>query len=189
MKRKLAVVALGGNALLRGEQAGTIDEQEENTTATLENLVFLIREGYDLIITHGNGPQVGNILMRNDAGEQMYNIAQMPVDILTGFYNLRIGVYGALNPGAHLKIPTFTTAGISEIEVEVLTGPERQARPFFPAAGTLLRVKVDPEVFNTGRAALYVWFDGAGHPARGIVENVIGLGDVYGRLREEPKLP
>ncbi len=81
MGKKLAVVALGGNALLRGDQAGTIDEQEENTTLTLENLVFLINEGYDLIITHGNGPQVGNILMRNDAGEQMYNIAQMPVDI------------------------------------------------------------------------------------------------------------
>ncbi len=81
MKKKLAVVALGGNALLRGNQIGTIDEQEENTTQTLENLVFLINEGYDLVITHGNGPQVGNILMRNDAGEQMYGIAQMPVDI------------------------------------------------------------------------------------------------------------
>lgn len=81
MKNKLAVVALGGNALLRGDQRGTIDEQEENTTQTLENLVFLINEGYDLVITHGNGPQVGNILMRNDAGEQLYNIAQMPVDI------------------------------------------------------------------------------------------------------------
>jgi carbamate kinase len=81
MKNKLAVVALGGNALLRGDQAGTIDEQEQNTTDTLENLVFLINEGYDLVITHGNGPQVGNILMRNDAGEQVYNIAQMPVDI------------------------------------------------------------------------------------------------------------
>ncbi len=81
MKKKLAVVALGGNALLRGDQAGTIDEQEQNTTDTLENLVFLIREGYDIVITHGNGPQVGNILMRNDAGEQIYNIAQMPVDI------------------------------------------------------------------------------------------------------------
>lgn len=81
MDKKLAVVALGGNALLRGDQAGTIDEQEQNTTDTLENLVFLINEGYDLVITHGNGPQVGNILMRNDAGEQMYNIAQMPVDI------------------------------------------------------------------------------------------------------------
>jgi carbamate kinase len=81
MERKLAVVALGGNALLRGDQIGTIDEQEQNTTDTLENLIFLIEEGYDLVITHGNGPQVGNILMRNDAGEQIYNIAQMPVDI------------------------------------------------------------------------------------------------------------
>jgi carbamate kinase len=81
MEKKLAVVALGGNALLRGDQRGTIDEQEENTTQTLENLIFLINEGYNLVITHGNGPQVGNILMRNDAGEQLYNIAQMPVDI------------------------------------------------------------------------------------------------------------
>lgn len=81
MEKKLAVVALGGNALLRGDQVGTIEEQEQNTTETLENLVFLINEGYDLVITHGNGPQVGNILMRNDAGEQVYKIAQMPVDI------------------------------------------------------------------------------------------------------------
>jgi carbamate kinase len=80
-KRKLAVVALGGNALLRDNQLGTIDEQEQNTTDTLENLVFLIREGYDLVITHGNGPQVGNILMRNDAGEGVYGIPQMPLDI------------------------------------------------------------------------------------------------------------
>ena len=81
MEKKLAVVALGGNALLRGDQTGTIDEQEQNTTETLENLIFLINEGYDLVITHGNGPQVGNILMRNDAGEQLYGISQMPVDI------------------------------------------------------------------------------------------------------------
>lgn len=78
---KLAVVALGGNALLRGNQVGTIEEQEKNTTDTLENLVYLIKEGYDLVISHGNGPQVGNILMRNDAGEELYGIPQMPLDI------------------------------------------------------------------------------------------------------------
>jgi carbamate kinase len=78
---KLAVLALGGNALLRGNQIGTIEEQEQNTFDTLENLVYLIKEGYDIVIGHGNGPQVGNILMRNDAGEQMYNIPQMPLDI------------------------------------------------------------------------------------------------------------
>ena len=79
--KKLAVIALGGNALLRGGQEGNIEEQEQNTTDTLVNLVFLLREGYDLVISHGNGPQVGNILMRNDAGEQVYGIPQMPVDI------------------------------------------------------------------------------------------------------------
>nr|WP_320120111.1 carbamate kinase [uncultured Marinifilum sp.] len=78
---KLAVVALGGNALLRGNQKGTVEEQDRNTTDTLKNLIFLINEGYDIIIAHGNGPQVGNILMRNDAGEQLYNIPQMPLDI------------------------------------------------------------------------------------------------------------
>ena len=78
---KLAVVALGGNALLRDNEKGTIEEQEKHTSETLENLIFLIKEGYNLIVTHGNGPQVGNILMRNDAGMQLYGITQMPLDI------------------------------------------------------------------------------------------------------------
>ncbi|MCG6190153.1 carbamate kinase [Maribellus maritimus] len=79
--KKLAVVALGGNAILRENEEGTIEQQEQNSTETLENLVHLINDGYELVITHGNGPQVGNILMRNDAGEQVYNIAPMPLDI------------------------------------------------------------------------------------------------------------
>lgn len=78
---KLAVIALGGNALLRDNQAGTIDEQEDNATETFENLVYLFKQGYNVIFAHGNGPQVGNILMRNDAGQQLYNIAPMPLDI------------------------------------------------------------------------------------------------------------
>ncbi len=79
--KKLVVVALGGNAILRGDEIGTIEQQEENTRNTLENLIPMIKEGYNMIISHGNGPQVGNILMRNDAGEQLYGIAQMPLDV------------------------------------------------------------------------------------------------------------
>jgi carbamate kinase len=78
---KLAVIALGGNALLRDGQEGTIDQQEQNTYESLENIVFLIKEGYNIIITHGNGPQVGNILLRNDAGNSIYGIPHMPLDI------------------------------------------------------------------------------------------------------------
>jgi len=80
-EKKVAVIALGGNALLRGDQEGTIEQQEQNTTDTLENLVHLLRDGYELVLSHGNGPQVGNILMRNDAGESVYGIPQMPLDI------------------------------------------------------------------------------------------------------------
>jgi carbamate kinase len=79
--RKLAVIALGGNALLRGNQKGTIEEQEQNVTETLENLLFLLKEDYDIIISHGNGPQVGNMLLKNDAGEHVYDLPQMPLDV------------------------------------------------------------------------------------------------------------
>lgn len=78
---KLAVIALGGNAITRNDQIGSIEEQEDNVRATLKNILFLIKSGYNIILTHGNGPQVGNITMRNDAGEQMYNIKGMPLDI------------------------------------------------------------------------------------------------------------
>ena len=77
---KLAVVALGGNALLRGNQRGTIEEQTQNTLDTLENFVYLVKEGYNIVISHGNGPQVGNILMQHDAGNETYNVPAMPLD-------------------------------------------------------------------------------------------------------------
>ncbi len=81
MKKKLAVIALGGNALLKGNEAGTIDEQEKNTFDTCKQLVGLLKKDYNIIITHGNGPQVGNILLRNEAGYDKYKIPQMPMDI------------------------------------------------------------------------------------------------------------
>ncbi len=79
--KKTAVVALGGNALLRGNEIGTIQQQEKNTYDTCINLLSLIKEGYNLVITHGNGPQVGNIMLRNEAGYNNYKIPKMPLDI------------------------------------------------------------------------------------------------------------
>jgi len=89
--KKLAVVALGGNALLRGEQKGTIDEQEENAKATAESLVKLIKRDYNIVITHGNGPQVGNIMLANSAGFKMYGIPEMPLDICVAYSQGFIG--------------------------------------------------------------------------------------------------
>jgi len=79
--KKIAVVALGGNALIRGNEMGTIQQQEKNTYNTLVNLVGLLKNDFNIVITHGNGPQVGNILLRNEAGYNQYKIPKMPLDI------------------------------------------------------------------------------------------------------------
>jgi carbamate kinase len=89
--KKLAVVAFGGNALLRGEQRGTIDEQEHNARETCKNLLELIRSGHDLVITHGNGPQVGNIILQNIAGTKLFGIPEMPMDICGAYSQGFIG--------------------------------------------------------------------------------------------------
>ncbi|MGD8305583.1 MAG: carbamate kinase, partial [Ignavibacteria bacterium] len=81
MKKKLAVVAFGGNALARGNEIGTIDQQEIHTYNTCIHLLKLIEDDYNIVITHGNGPQVGNIMLRNDAGYNTYKIPRMPLDI------------------------------------------------------------------------------------------------------------
>lgn len=88
---KLAVVALGGNALLRAGQKGTIDEQEENVYNTCKNILQLIKKGYNLVITHGNGPQVGNILLQVNAGAKLYGIPELPLDICGAYSQGFIG--------------------------------------------------------------------------------------------------
>jgi carbamate kinase len=89
--KKLAVVAFGGNALLRDDRAGTIEEQEKNALDTCERLLTLIDRDYNVVLTHGNGPQVGNILLANAAGNQVYNLPEMPLDICVAYSQGFIG--------------------------------------------------------------------------------------------------
>lgn len=62
--RKTAVVALGGNAITQPGQEDTIANQFANTRKSLDGIIELARDGYNLVVTHGNGPQVGNALLR-----------------------------------------------------------------------------------------------------------------------------
>lgn len=80
MKRPLAVVAFGGNALLRSGDKGTYDEQLANVRATCAEVCHLVARGYDIIIGHGNGPQVGNALLRHEAGKRVFGLEAMPMD-------------------------------------------------------------------------------------------------------------
>jgi len=62
--KKTAVVALGGNAITKPGVEDTIANQFRHTRESLDGIVELIKDGYDLVVTHGNGPQVGNALLR-----------------------------------------------------------------------------------------------------------------------------
>lgn len=63
-RSKLVVIALGGNAIISSGQRGTIAEQFENSRESLKGVVKCIQNGFDVVITHGNGPQVGDALIR-----------------------------------------------------------------------------------------------------------------------------
>lgn len=78
---KLAVVAFGGNALLRSGQKGTYSEQLANVEQTCESLFPLIERGYDIVIGHGNGPQVGNVMLQHEAGLRQFGVQAMPMDV------------------------------------------------------------------------------------------------------------
>jgi carbamate kinase len=70
---KRALVAVGGNSLIRAGQKGTIAEQLANTRHTAAAIVRLIQHGFQLVVTHGNGPQVGAALLRSErASDQVY---------------------------------------------------------------------------------------------------------------------
>jgi len=79
--KKTAVLALGGNAIIKAGQNGTISEQFANTRDSLDGIVELIRRGYQLSITHGNGPQVGNLLRQQEAGAKE-GPAELPLGVL-----------------------------------------------------------------------------------------------------------
>jgi len=74
MNKKI-VIALGGNALIKEGQEGSIEEQRANAREVLNDVVELIKKGYKILITHGNGPQVGAIMIRVESAlDKTYDI-------------------------------------------------------------------------------------------------------------------
>jgi len=86
-KRETLLVALGGNALIRKGQIGTVQEQFENLKVPIRQVARLSRK-YRIIITHGNGPQVGNLLLQQECCE---SVPQLPLEILVAQTQGQIG--------------------------------------------------------------------------------------------------
>jgi carbamate kinase len=84
-----AVVAVGGNSLIRAGEKGTIAEQMANVRRTADAVVGLMADGYHLVVTHGNGPQVGAALLRSErAADEVY---RLPLDVCVAATQGEIG--------------------------------------------------------------------------------------------------
>jgi len=78
MPDRLIVIALGGNALLQRDQKGTFEEQYGNVKKSVAKIAELVQQGYKVVLTHGNGPQVGATLIRHEAAKNIVPI--FPLD-------------------------------------------------------------------------------------------------------------
>jgi carbamate kinase len=74
------VLAIGGNAIIKEGQKGTLEEQQKNIDESCEPVLGLIEQGNTVVITHGNGPQVGNSLIKNQMAESV--VPAYPLDVL-----------------------------------------------------------------------------------------------------------
>lgn len=156
---KLVVVALGGNALLRSNQKGTYKEQIENVTDTCEALMSFIKNGDNLIIGHGNGPQVGNVMLQHEAGAKMFDVQAMPMDFCVSEtqgsigYMIETGFRKVLSQnGFKNNIVTLVTRVLVDGNDPMFKNPTKPVGPYYEkeeaeeyAAATGAIFKEDPK--------------------------------------------
>lgn len=86
---KKIVIALGGNAIKQWDQKGTAEEQFENVKKSSSHIVRIIKRGFQVVITHGNGPQVGNLLIQQERGAG--EVPPQPIDLCGAMTQGQIG--------------------------------------------------------------------------------------------------
>lgn len=133
---KLAVVAFGGNALLRPEDRGTQEEQIGRAKQAARWLAEIVRHGYKLIVVHGNGPQVGNILIQNE--EASTKIPPQSLDVCVAQTEGSIGFM--LQQAIRNRLEAIGVGGevatiLTEVEVDAndpaFKRPTKPIGPFF----------------------------------------------------------
>lgn len=80
-ERKVAVVAIGGNSLIKDKDHQTVEDQYQAAKETAKHLVNMIEQGWDIAIGHGNGPQVGFILRRSEIAHRVEGMHELPLDV------------------------------------------------------------------------------------------------------------
>jgi len=102
---RIAVVALGGNAILKSNEKGTFQQQIKNINNTVKQLRVILKK-YQIVITHGNGPQVGNLLLQQESYKE--KIPPMPLDVCDAMTQGQIGYFLQMSLRNQLKKPVTT---------------------------------------------------------------------------------
>jgi carbamate kinase len=132
----ILVVALGGNAITREEDTGTIPEQFENTRISLGPVADLIAGGRKVVLTHGNGPQVGNYLIRVERARDEVPVLPLPIivaDLQGGMGYMIAQVLGDLL--ARGSRPRLVTTVLTRVRIDEtdpsLRDPSKFVGPFY----------------------------------------------------------
>ncbi len=158
MKKKIALIAFGGNALLPENERGLQEEQQRNAQVAARLMVSIVRKGYELIIVHGNGPQVGNLLIQME--ESVTKIPPFSLDVCNGMtegsmgYMIERAVVNELRKQSIDKeVATVITQVVVDREDKAFDNPTKPIGPFYSKyrAQQLMREKKWVMVEDAGR--------------------------------------
>jgi carbamate kinase len=143
-QKETLVIALGGNAIVPAGYRGTIGEEFEITRRSMLGVARLIQEGHGVVLTHGNGPVVGNILLRNELARDV--VPPMPLGICDADSAGEIGymIQQCLHNmlvklGIEREVVTVITQVLVERDDPAFGSPTKPIGPFYPEEEARLR--------------------------------------------------
>jgi carbamate kinase len=135
-KKKLALIAFGGNAMLEAGQKGTAREQYRNARLAAQLMVEIVKKGYELVIVHGNGPQVGNLLLQMEAGAN--TVPPLPLDVADAMtegsmgYMLERAILNELRrQSIDKEVATVLTQVVVDRDDKAFRHPTKPIGPFY----------------------------------------------------------
>ncbi len=133
------VLALGGNAITKAQEKGTREEQWSNVRSTCQHIVALAKEGHRIVITHGNGPQVGNLLRKNEIAKEV--VPAMPLDVCVSNTQGSLGYAVCQNlnnymvkAGLSIPVAAVVTQVVVDVNDPAFQNPTKFVGSFFSEA-------------------------------------------------------
>lgn len=150
---KTVLLAIGGNAITKSTEKGTRDEQWVNIRKTCGHFAELVKKGYRVVITHGNGPQVGNLLRKNELTRDV--VPPMPLDVCVSNTQGSLGYAISQTLGNHLAnmglsqpVASVITQAVVSADDPAFRNPTKFIGPFFSQEEAARLMKMTTQVLK-----------------------------------------